>query len=75
MSHFFTLENAVSSPSGHSCHIQKFCAINHVIICNCQSVRFEFEWNMPTYPLFEQHKLPLPRLENTSCLHLPTGSQ
>lgn len=75
MSHFFTLENAVSSPSGHSCYIQKLCAINHVIVCNCQSVRFESKWKMPTNPLFEQHKLPLPRLENTSCLHLPTGSQ
>jgi hypothetical protein len=39
MSHFFTLENAISPASSHSCNIQKFCAIDHMIVCCSKSVR------------------------------------
>jgi len=33
MSHFFALQNAVSSTTGHSGNVQQFCAIDHVVIC------------------------------------------
>jgi hypothetical protein len=50
MSHFFTLENAVSSPSSHAGHIQQFRAIDHVIVCNSQSVRFKSKRNNAVIP-------------------------
>lgn len=41
MSHFFTLQDTVSSPSSHPSNVQKLCAIDHVIICSSMSTRFE----------------------------------
>lgn len=33
MSHLLALENSISSASGHSRDVQKFGAVNHVVIC------------------------------------------
>ena len=37
VSHFLALQDTISSPSGHTCNIQKLRAVDHVVICKfCQ---------------------------------------
>ena len=66
------LEDTVTSASCHASDVEKFRAVDHVIVW--ARVSFIFGGTFERAYLHDgQHRRPLPRPGSTDCLHLPTA--
>lgn len=74
MPHLFAFQYSVSSASGHTCNVEQFGTVDHVIVYNSVSLatcKAQGRQGIQTNLLCVLRRCPWPQLGSTDCPHPP----